>query len=214
MIGFATALNAISNHGACTVIFVFVAAVLDFIVSSIQTLDRISWIGWIGLFCLMSAIITLTISVGVQDRPDAAPQTGPWDRDLVIIGHPSFLEAMPAVSTIIFSFAGAPNYFGVLAELKKPRDFTKSVIVAQTITMTTYLVVGCTVYHFVGQYVSSPALGSAGFLMKKVCYGLALPGLLVGAVLNTHIPAKYVFIRILGKSRHLTANTVTHKVVW
>lgn len=27
--------------------------------------------------------------------------------------------------------------------------------------------------------------------MKKVCYGLAFPGLVVGCVLNTHLPAKY-----------------------
>ena len=50
--------------------------------------------------------------------------------------------------------------------------------------------------------------------MKKVCYGLALPGLIVGAVLNTHLPAKYIFVRILGKSRHLTENTLTHRAVW
>lgn len=46
-------------------------------------------------------------------------------------------------------------------------------------------------YHFTGQYIASPALGSAGVLMKKVCYGLALPGLLVGCIINTHMPAKY-----------------------
>lgn len=27
--------------------------------------------------------------------------------------------------------------------------------------------------------------------MKKVCYGLAIPGLLVGCIINTHMPAKY-----------------------
>lgn len=87
-------------------------------------------------------------------------------------------------------------------------------------------------YHFVGQYITSPALGSAGPLLKKVCYGLALPGLLVGCVLYTHIPAKYgtsathttslsdtaltltVFVRILRNSRHLSKNTPIHYIVW
>lgn len=51
-------------------------------------------------------------------------------------------------------------------------------------------IIGVVVYHFCGIYVTSPALGSAGPLFKKICYGLALPGLLCGAILNTHIPAK------------------------
>jgi hypothetical protein len=66
--------------------------------------------------------------------------------------------------------------------------------------------------------------------MKKICYGLAIPGLVVGCVLYTHMPAKYsrftyaillhrfmlmvVFVRILGKSRHLSENTPTHYIVW
>ena len=100
LIGFSTALNALSTHGTCTVVFVLVAAILNFLVSSIQTLDKISFIGWVGLFGLMSAIITLTISVGVQDRPAAAPQTGPYDLDVIIVAHPTFLEAMPALSTV------------------------------------------------------------------------------------------------------------------
>ena len=77
-----------------------------------------------------------------------------------------------------------------------------------------YLVLGCTIYHFVGQYIASPALGSAGDLMKRICYGIALPGLVVGGVLYTHIPAKYIFVRLLRHSRHLSENTWQHLVVW
>ena len=171
LIGFSTALNALSTHGTCTVVFVLVAAILNFLVSSIQTLDKISFIGWVGLFGLMSAIITLTISVGVQDRPAAAPQTGPYDLDVIIVAHPTFLEAMPALSTvrchcaspcsvsdaqIVFAYAGAPNYFGILAEMRNPKDFKKTVIVTQTFTTMTYLIVGCVTYHFCGQYIASP----------------------------------------------------------
>lgn len=70
-------------------------------------------------------------------------------------------------------------------------DYTKSVITCQSFVTAVYLIIGCVVYHFTGQYIASPALGSAGILMKKVCYGLAIPGLIVGCVLYTHMPAKY-----------------------
>lgn len=50
-----------------------------------------------------------------------------------------------------------------------------------------YIAIGVVVYYYCGSYVASPALGSAGALMKKVCYGLALPGLLASVVLVTHV---------------------------
>ena len=36
-------------------------------------------------------------------------------------------------------------------------------------------------------YGSPAALGSAGVLMKKICYGLVLPGLLVTEILYIHV---------------------------
>ena len=55
MVGIATALNAISVHGACTAIFVAVACIATIIVSSIQTLGRIKFFGWVGVVSIMAA---------------------------------------------------------------------------------------------------------------------------------------------------------------
>ncbi|KIR42716.1 neutral amino acid transporter [Cryptococcus deuterogattii 99/473] len=214
LLSVSVALNAMSGHGACTIIFVVVAAIINILISSIQTLDRISWIGWIGLGGIMSSVITLAIAVSVQDRPSTAPAIGDWSPDIILVGKPTFAAAIGALSNIIFSFAGAPNFFNIVAEMKRPQDYNKAVISCQTFVTATYLIVGCVVYHYCGQYIASPALGSAGVLMKKVCYGLAFPGLVVGCVLNTHLPAKYIFVRLMRNSKHLSANTIQHRVVW
>lgn len=50
-----------------------------------------------------------------------------------------------------------------------------------------YLFVGVVVYYYCGSYVASPALGSAGALMKKISYGIALPGLVVTTGLFIHV---------------------------
>ena len=55
MLGIATALNALSSHGACTAIFVAVAAIVGFSLGSIQTLGRISWLAWIGVVSILTA---------------------------------------------------------------------------------------------------------------------------------------------------------------
>lgn len=215
LLGASTALNALSDHATCTAVFVMVAAIIVGLVASIQTLDRISWITWVGVLGIFSSLIVLTIAVGVQDRPNAAPQPPlPWEKGVRLFASPTLLEAMGVVSTVIFSYAGAPAFFSIVSEMREPRDYTKSLIACQTVVIAGFTIIGAVVYHFCGEDVSSPALGSAGPLLKKVCYGLALPGLICGALLNTHIPAKLVFVRIFRNSRHLSHNTPTHYFVW
>lgn len=49
MLSISISLNALSNHGACTAIFVAVAAITGCLLSSIRTLSRITFVAWIGL---------------------------------------------------------------------------------------------------------------------------------------------------------------------
>ena len=55
MLGSSNALNAVSTHGACTAVFVVIAAIIGFTLSSIQTLGRMSWLAWTGLTCIITA---------------------------------------------------------------------------------------------------------------------------------------------------------------
>lgn len=88
--------------------------------------------------------------------------------------------------------------------MRNPADFPKTVYTTQSFVTAVYTVIGIVVYCassntafaiarglilscvsavYCGDYVASPALGSAGPLLKKVCYGIAIPALVVGAVL-------------------------------
>lgn len=157
----------------------------------------------------------LTVSVGVQDRPaDAPPSNGPFHSDYELFGSPKAADAFASISSIVFAYAGTPAFFNIVSEMREPRHYTKALIVCQGTMTAVYIAIGCVVYYFCGSYVSSPALGSAGHLMKKVCYGIALPGLLVSTTLFVHFAAKYFFMRILRGSQHLTRNTPTHWITW
>lgn len=70
ILGIATDLNALSSHGACTAVFVAVAAVVGFSLGSIQTLGRISWLAWVG---------TISILVSSKFGPDVAQPNPPRD---------------------------------------------------------------------------------------------------------------------------------------
>lgn len=91
------------------------------------------------------------------------------------------------MGTYVFAYAAAPLFFPVVSEMSNPKDFTKAVLTCQAGVTITYVVIGCVVYYYCGSYVSSPALGSAGSLLKKVCYGLGMPGIIVTTVLCLHV---------------------------
>ncbi|KAJ9302420.1 hypothetical protein DTO217A2_7413 [Paecilomyces variotii] len=214
ILGISIGLNAVSTHGTCTAVYVAIATAVSFVLGSIRTLGRISWLAWVGVTCILTAILIVTIAVGIQDRPSAAPQGGPWKSDYKIVNNPSFSDAMSAVSSIVFAYAGTPAFFAIVSEMRDPRKYTRSLLLCQGGVTAIYITIGCVVYYYCGSYVASPALGSAGVMVKKVAYGFALPGLIVTTTLVIHLPAKYIFVRILQGSRHLVANTVVHWITW
>ncbi|KAM6516021.1 hypothetical protein FALCPG4_014210 [Fusarium falciforme] len=156
----------------------------------------------------------VTIAAAVQERPSEAPQEGVWVSDYKLSNNPSFADAISAICTFVFAYAGTPLFFPIAAEMRDPRQYTKALVLCQSTVTATYIIIGIMVYYYCGSYVASPALGSAGPVIKKIAYGLALPGLLAGATINAHAASKYPFIRFLRGSRHLTANTFTHWACW
>ena len=129
----------------------------------------------------------VTIAVGVQDRPASAPQEGHWQSDYKIVGNPTFADAVSAISSMIFAYAGTPAFFSVVSEMREPRYYTRSMMICQGTVTAIYITIGIVVYYYCGSYVASPALGSAGPTMKKVSYGFAIPGLLVSTMLFVHV---------------------------
>ncbi|KAL5339178.1 transmembrane amino acid transporter protein-domain-containing protein [Aspergillus crustosus] len=215
ILGISIGLNAVSSHATCTAAFVAVAAICGFALSSIRTLGRITWLAWIGLPCILVAVIMVTIAVGLQDRPAAAPKAdGPWVSDWRVVGNPSFAQGIAAVSNLLYAFSGTTGFLAIVSEMRKPEEYTAAVFVCQAGVTTVYAVVGCVIYYYCGSYVSSPALGSAGGVIKIISYGFALPGLLATMTIVTHLPAKFIFVSLLRGSRHLNTNTPRHWITW
>lgn len=55
MLGLSIGLNTVSSHATCTAVWVAIAAILGFLFGSIQTLGRISWLAWLGLFSILTS---------------------------------------------------------------------------------------------------------------------------------------------------------------
>lgn len=101
--------------------------------------------------------------------------------------QPSALDVMSAMGNFCFSFSGTMAYFLVHDEMKDP-EYYEPAMYASIVTMyATYVPTAVVLYYFLGDEVSSPALGSAGGPIKKIGYGVALLGLIVTGVLVCHV---------------------------
>ncbi|KAE9981418.1 hypothetical protein EG327_006226 [Venturia inaequalis] len=216
ILGFSIALNAVSRHATCSVVFGFVAFVVVSTIGSVRKIHQLGWITWLGFGSIVTAIMIVVIAVTITDRPAAAPKTGPFE--LGFSPWPpagtTFAAAWAASLAIFSSSANTSGFVPVISEMRNPKDYFKSLYTCMTWVTSSYLALGLTVFAYCGKWVASPALGSAGPTIKIISYGIAIPGLIAGAVICVHIAGKSLFVRILRNTHHLTSNTKTHWAVW
>jgi hypothetical protein len=144
-----------------------------------------------------------------------------------------------SVLNVAFAYAGNQAFITVMCEMKNPyvspfhspsppihmltthprsKDYTKAIIWLNVIAVPMYVIVACVIYNFSGQYVVSPALGSAPGLASKIAYGMLFPTLLGSGLVFGHTGIKYMYNVVMDnviKTRHrLTDNTPLTWGVW
>ncbi|ODM21304.1 hypothetical protein SI65_04357 [Aspergillus cristatus] len=152
-------------------------------------MEKVFWFAITSFISIFIATVVLMASVGVEAK-------GPIQND--VARDESFYKAFLAVTNIIFAYIAHVAYFGFVSETQQPRDYPKSLALLHIVENTLYLVSALVIYHFVGPDVKSPALSSAGPLMRKVCYGIAIPTVLIAGVIAGHVASFYPLAHGLG----------------
>lgn len=148
-------------------VFVAITCATSFIIrTGFRSLEKISWISWLGVAGIVFAIWITAIGCLAQDRPVAAPP-GPIDLDIRVFPKSIFPQIMSALSNQLFALGGPGTFFSISAEMRKPELFTRSLICGQTFIVLTNIAIPSIIYGKIGQYLASPALGSAGDLIKR-----------------------------------------------
>ncbi|KAI7553535.1 hypothetical protein KC343_g14363, partial [Hortaea werneckii] len=89
-----------------------------------------------------------------------------------------------SLSSLILAYNGQIAYPTLLTEMHTPqKDFPKSLRFLILTTTTLYILTATLIYHYAGTSVSSPALGSAPPLGRKLAYGFAIPTIVVAGVI-------------------------------
>ncbi|PIS56519.1 hypothetical protein CJI97_001772 [Candidozyma auris] len=213
---FSIALNTLSNHAICTTGFVGIGAAISLIIgTSVRTMKVMSWCGYVALGSIFLSTWIVVIACLSQSTPAAAPKGVPIDKDIVAVssGKP-FYAIASAIATQLLGLCGTASFFTIHSEMKDQTQYIKSLFLGQGFVVFNYMIVSCIIYGKVGDYVTSPALGSAGPLFQKICYGIALPGLIFSCFFQAHLAGKYGLVRILRGTEHLQTNSFTHWLTW
>ncbi|KAJ5929559.1 Amino acid transporter transmembrane [Penicillium verhagenii] len=162
---FTVAFNVITKHGTCTMVFGLVGMIISCFLSLPRTLAKVSWLSLVSFVSILSTVMFTMIAVGIQNPGTVVHAT--IETNLVT----GFMSA----ANIAFSYVSHNTFFTFIAELKDPNDFPKALALLQTVDMTLYIIASVVIYRYVGPAVTSPALGSAGPLISRIAYGVALP---------------------------------------
>lgn len=190
ILSFAIALNVMTEHATCTVVFSVIGAVVSFFCTLPRTLKNVSYF---SIASCVSIILAVTIAMVAIARDAPAP-----GQIVTVRPDVALVKGLGPVMNIVLAYAGHVTFFGMFSELENPREFKKALLMNQAFSVVFYVVLATVIYYFAGEMVASPALGSASPLMRKIAFGIALPTIVIAGVINNHVGCKYVYLRICG----------------
>ncbi|KAB8203489.1 transmembrane amino acid transporter protein-domain-containing protein [Aspergillus parasiticus] len=201
---FSIMMNTLTNHGACTLIFGLVGAILCFVLTLSRRLQEVSYLGWISSLSIFASVLITIVGVGI-DSPNAKGYA---------INHPSLLSGFSACLNIVISFAGHLAFFSFQSELAEPKDFTKALITLQVTDTSLYLVTAVVIYYYTGAEVKSPALLSASPVVSKVAFGIAIGTIVIAGVIIAHVGAKTIYVRLFRGTNRMNEYSLVSYGSW
>ena len=180
-------LNTVTNHGTCTIIFGLAGLIVSLICCLPRTLLNVSYMSIASFASILGAVMITMIGVGVEK---------PGDQKVVVAVSSDLATGFLAATNIVFAYSGHVAFFSFISELKNPEEYPKALYLLQGIDTSMYLIVAIVTYRYAGSDVASPALGSTSPLLQKVAYGIAIPTIVVAGVINGHVAAKYIYVRL------------------
>ncbi|KAJ6095038.1 hypothetical protein N7467_002551 [Penicillium canescens] len=187
-------MNALTDHGTCTLVFGVVGLIICFLGALPRTMDKVYWMSVASFLSVLIATIITMITVGVESKG--------WVPNEVTTTV-SFREGFLAVTNIIFAYLAHVAYFGFMSETEDPRTFNKSLAMLQIVDTVLYLVSALIIYHYVGPDVKSPAISSLSPLMRKIAWGMAIPTTILSGVVLGHVACKYIYVRMFRGSDNM-----------
>ncbi|KAL9620469.1 MAG: hypothetical protein Q9160_005054 [Pyrenula sp. 1 TL-2023] len=216
----AKVLNTLSDHSLCTVGFSAIAMVMGIVLSIPRTLRHVSFMSIGSAICMGTAILLFLIFAGIEEAPlygynGNYPTDGPVRTYAAPIAGTTWVQCMNAVLNITFLWVPQILFPSFISEMERPQDFPKSLAVLTAISAFLFIVPPAIGFHYLGQYSTAPAFGSLGVTSyKKGSFAFVIVPTIIIGVIYANVSAKFIYLRVLGKSRHSHSNTLIGWGVW
>ncbi|KAJ5819986.1 hypothetical protein N7474_005577 [Penicillium riverlandense] len=194
LLTFTVMMNTLTEHATCSIVFGVVGLVVSFVCALPRTLRKVSWFSFASFASILAAVLITMIAIAIQH-----PGNGKVDATTKV----SLAKGFLSVTNIVFAYAGHVAFFGFISEMKIPTDYPKTLIMLQTTDTSMYVVAGVVIYIYGGKDVKSPALSSTSDVTAKLAYGIAIPSIVVAGVINGHVAAKYIYVRLFRHTDHM-----------
>ncbi|CAI7642546.1 unnamed protein product [Penicillium manginii] len=204
---FSIMMNVLSDHSACTMLYSSMGLLISFLLTLPRRLERLSHLSTVSFISIIGAVLTDMIGVSAS-KMVASPIP------LFSSPAPTVHDACLAIANIIFAYAGHVAFFTLFSELKDIKDFPKALSLLQLCEMVMYTISAIVIFLYVGPSVTSPALNSAGILFRKISYGIAIPTIVIGGVVNAHVAVKFIYVRIFRGTNSMHTRSFTARAAW
>lgn len=212
------ALSQAVRFKLCFAICCLLWAVAGFFIGQVRTLQKFGWLAnvavWLNLVCMFitmggaahtppnyqgaSQAAGNVIGDGASVKPDAQ---GNYPAVMTTGGlppSPEFYGSVNGAMQAIFAYGGSMIFPEFMAEMKRPRDFLKSMWFAQTFIYVCYMFYGLFMYGYQGQYSINPSyLGISKYSIQTAGNAFAMATALIAASLYGNIGVKVIYHNIL-----------------
>lgn len=203
-----SAFTFFSNNTVCSTIFGIIIIVIGFLLSIPRKFKHTSFVSMVGFMCIITSCLLTLIGVGIE-RPQYGQVT--WKA----FNNPGLTKTVGAITDIIYGYSAHGSFFTFISEMKgRSRDFNKSLTIVQVICTSFYVLIGAGVYIIVGdENVLSPALLIPHFKIATAAYTIALPCIIISAVIQVLVTGKFVVTNCIDPS-YLNSKSWKARWVW
>ncbi|QPH06385.1 hypothetical protein C2857_004815 [Epichloe festucae Fl1] len=193
------ALSTLDGGRVCSLVFSAVSAIVLLVLAIPPSFAEVAILGYVDFGSIVAAVAITVMATGIQ-ASDSSMGLGGVDWSAWPQQDVTLSRAFVAISNIIFAFSFAIGQFSFMDEMHTPNDYMKSMWASGFTQIIIYTLTGALCYAFVGSSVQSPALLSAGPIISKVAFGVALPVIFISGSINSTVALRYLHGRIFKNS--------------
>ncbi|GJN93988.1 hypothetical protein Rhopal_007051-T1 [Rhodotorula paludigena] len=208
------AIATFDDNANCAVGWAALISGVSAILSYNRKWSGLLWLSVASLTCIIIACIVTMAGAGTQPADFLVPPGGEPVHWVAFNTSVSLADCIGAITNCVFAYGQAMAVLTFLPEMKKPKDFRKSIALMQVLQLIVYSVVGGVLYTYGGQYTPSPALTMTKRTLAIISYAFALVTIIVSGIVAVNVGAKFFYTELFRNSPMLTSNSWKAQGAW